>query len=394
MILDDLHWATAETIAVLREAAACVKDCPLLVVASFRDDESPGLPQRIPAATLLKLPRLDVEAIRDLSASMLGPAGTQPQVLELLARESEGNAFFMIEVVRTLADDAGSLDAVGRRTLPREMFAKGIQAVVKRRLERVPEEALALLKLAAVAGRKLDTQVLSKIEPRLEPWLHACKDAAILDVSDVVWQFAHDKLREQILRMLVPKERQDLHRQIGQAIERVYGQAGTHSGALGYHFDEAGDLTKAGRYLAQAGAEAIVRGGLQQAILLLERAAELQRRAAVPAMAQAITLRRLSRALLAVGRGDDCLARAREALALLGQPIPSPGPRRWWALLSEATLEARYRFAGPIPESDPQCQAVHQELLRILYVTVGFPSKQALRAPLEPGPPSRHKMRG
>ena len=73
---------------------------------------------------------------------------------------------------------------------------------VQRRLERVPIDARPLLRLAAVAGRELDLDVLRALdtgETSLERWLDTCSSAAVLDVQEDRWRFAHDKLRENLL---------------------------------------------------------------------------------------------------------------------------------------------------------------------------------------------------
>ena len=62
--------------------------------------------------------------------------------LQLLQRETEGNTFFIVEVIRALAEEAGQLDLVSGMSLPRTIFAGGIQAVINRRLQRVPVHAI------------------------------------------------------------------------------------------------------------------------------------------------------------------------------------------------------------------------------------------------------------
>src|SRR5579864_9198264 len=102
---------------------------------------------------VIKLERLTGEGIAQLGVSMLGDAGRRPEVLELLKKETEGNVFFLVEVVRALAEQAGRLSDIGQATLPRHVFAGGVQLVIEQRLKRVPDNARPLLNLAAVAGR-------------------------------------------------------------------------------------------------------------------------------------------------------------------------------------------------------------------------------------------------
>ncbi|MCZ7542012.1 MAG: AAA family ATPase [Anaerolineae bacterium] len=181
LLLEDLQWSV-ESLEPLRQLNLIKDELPLLIVCSYRDDERPTLPDELPSMQKLKLERLDTESIAELSVSMLGEAGRRPQVLDLLQRETEGNVFFLVEVVRTLAEEAGSLSDVGRLTLPRHVFAEGIQTVVRRRLQRVPESAKELLKAAAVVGRRLDAKVLEALAPgaNLDAWVTVCANVAVL----------------------------------------------------------------------------------------------------------------------------------------------------------------------------------------------------------------------
>src|SRR5262249_43199459 len=117
LILEDLQWA-AESLDVLKLLGPMVQDLPLLIIGSYRDDERPDLPADLPGMQVIRLERLSGEGIAQLSVSMLGDAGRRPEVLELLKKETEGNVFFLVEVVRALAEQAGRLTEIGRATLP------------------------------------------------------------------------------------------------------------------------------------------------------------------------------------------------------------------------------------------------------------------------------------
>jgi hypothetical protein len=94
---------------VARSAA----DLRVVLLGSFRTDEAPRLRESIQAAHLLRLGRLDADAIVRLGRMMIGEAGAQPEVTALLIRESEGIPLFVVEIVRMLAESAGTLDAIG-----------------------------------------------------------------------------------------------------------------------------------------------------------------------------------------------------------------------------------------------------------------------------------------
>lgn len=254
LLLEDLHWG-AESLVILRRLSQVAPSLPLLIVGSYREEERPNLIDEVLYMRHMRLERLKLGEIADLTASMLGEqAGRQGEILELLQRETEGNIYFMVEVVRALAEEAGQLSAIASHSLPAHVISGGIQSVVMRRLDRVPEEALPLLRLAAIQGRELDIPVLLALhsQENFDEWLLTCEMAIILEIIDGRWQFAHDKLREGIISQLTPEERHEHHRLIAEAIENCYPDDNSRYNLLHYHYKEAGDETRATHYASLA----------------------------------------------------------------------------------------------------------------------------------------------
>ncbi|MDX2161775.1 MAG: BREX system ATP-binding domain-containing protein [bacterium] len=293
LILEDLQWAGAESIALLAGIARIVPDLPILIVATYRDDEAPDMPDALPDMRTIRLGRLDKHGIVELSTSILGAAGRTPTVIEFLERETEGNAFFVVEVIRALGEEAGDLDQIGQSALPESVSAGGIRRIVSRRLERLPASARPLLELAAVIGRQIDPAIVQRAAQHALPgadvaaWLSACAEAAVLEVQDGEWRFAHDKLREGVLNQLSSSAKARLHRAAAAALEWCYGESGQPddgSALLAYHWGAADDEERERHYLALAADRARERGAYHQAQAFGERALWLtqKRRAALP----------------------------------------------------------------------------------------------------------------
>jgi tetratricopeptide (TPR) repeat protein len=283
LLLEDLHWAD-ESLEPLRLLNRLVADLPLLIVGSYRDDERPTLPDDLPTMRVLKLPRLNDYGIRELSYSMLGESGRQTNVVDLLKRETEGNVYFLIEVVRTLAEEAGTLNQIGYMTLPGRVFANGIRSVVSRRLERLPAWGLPLLELMAITGRYIDLPILTYLANQQNPpvaldqWLTICNNSAILELHNERWQFAHDKLREVLLESILPIQKAAYHQQVADTIETIYRaneDLPTHYSNLAQHYGKAGNLVKERHYCRLAAERAVARFASIEANLLLNRALEL-----------------------------------------------------------------------------------------------------------------------
>ncbi|RMG69472.1 MAG: hypothetical protein D6711_19300 [Chloroflexi bacterium] len=284
LILEDLHW-TFESLRVLQILSKLVERLPILIVASYRDDERPELPAEVSNMRHIKLKRLDESSIAALSRAILGESGVQPHVLELLQRETEGNVFFLVEVVRTLAEEAGSLDTIGNITLPPSVFSGSVREIVLRRLSRLPQTDLPLLRYAAVAGRWLDLSLLTHILETMHPaennsytalleWLVRCGDAAVLDVRDDQWRFAHDRLREAIIQEMPESDRKHAHHVVAQAIEAVYPGDEAYLLTLLEHWYQAGDVVKEATYAIRAGERFYDAGMYPQARATLERTLE------------------------------------------------------------------------------------------------------------------------
>lgn len=223
VILEDLQWVE-ESLTVLTALVNVAPQLRLMMVGSYRSDERPDLPEMFPSAQSVMLTRLSEGEITHLAGMMLGDNGRAPEVIDLIQRETEGNAFFIVEVVRALAEDAGSLAKIGSRTLPASVIAGGIRDIIQRRLHRVPPQAYDLLKRAAVAGRDIYVAALQHLRngDDLTPWLQICANAAVLEIIDGRWRFAHDKLRETLLATLSGEEKRDLNREIAGAFEAAY----------------------------------------------------------------------------------------------------------------------------------------------------------------------------
>jgi len=257
LILEDLHWGRSESLALLAQVAAAATALPLLIVGTYRSDESPGLPKTLPSFRPMQLQRLQRRDIEQLSESMLGPIGQRPQLVDYLVRQTEGNVFFAVEIVRALAENAGELEGIGRGELPENVLTVGIGQIIERRVDHVSTQYRPLLEFSATLGRVIDLAALQHVFPKmpLRDFLLECSNVAVLESQGSDWRFAHDKLRESILQRLEPSRRAQLHLLAAETLESLYSGKARESfaAALGYHYRQARVLDKALRYYLQAG---------------------------------------------------------------------------------------------------------------------------------------------
>lgn len=276
LLLEDLQWAD-ESLSVLERLLEITEDHPLMIVGTYRSDENPDLPNQLSDMTHVLLNRLSSEAIAEISGAMLGETGERPDVLQLLQNETEGNVYFLIEVIRVLAEEAGNLDLIEMMELPAKVAAGGIQEVMMRRLNRVPDHVFELLQLAALAGRELDLKLLQNAFPyiTLDSWLAICTNCAVLESTAEQWRFSHDKLRETVNNTIPTAKRPDLHAQIAAALEQSYPHAPERAGEIAYHWRMAGNTAQERRYQREAGFYTLRMSALAEAVEHLSRALAL-----------------------------------------------------------------------------------------------------------------------
>ena len=274
LLLEDLQWAH-ESLVPFKQMLRIIEQLPrVIVLATYRNDERPHLPEELRGVQVLTLDRLNKDNIEELSQAILGEQANTPQIVSLLAQETEGNTFFIVEVMRALAEEAGQLDKIGNMTLPTGVFTAGMQRLLQRRLQKVSATDQGLLHLAAISGRQLDLPVLQRLAPYedVEDWIQRTAETAVLTVRDNQWRFAHDKLREGVLDTLTEVEAVDLHAQVAQAIEQVYPDDINQAAILVHHWHKAGNQAKERQYAQLAGEHAQQRYANNEAIEYLTRA--------------------------------------------------------------------------------------------------------------------------
>lgn len=218
--LDDLHWADAASLRLLRFAAQHTWSERVLLIGAYRDVEveAPKHPLRalmVPLsvkATTVTLTGLGRDEVAELMARTTGKAPA-PALAEEVHRRTGGNPFFVEQTAR-LWHSGGSLLAV----------APGVRDALDRRLALLPEDVTALLATAAVLGREFPRQVLVAAsgtpDAGVDRLLAQAEEARLVAVRGVGrYGFAHDLVREALHDGLPERTRQELHAAVVRAAE-------------------------------------------------------------------------------------------------------------------------------------------------------------------------------
>lgn len=288
IVLDDLHWADTPSLLLLQFLARAMERARLLVVATFRDT---ALPRRF-GSVLGALAREPV--VRRIGLEGLGPrevgrfvgqVAGEPCSPEWVARihaMTEGNPFFLGEIVRVLVEEGRLAQDPDAEAVP---LPRELREAVGRRLAGLSDPCHQALTVASVLGRDFSTPVLSvalaKGLDRLLDVLHEAVTAGLLveqPGSAGRYAFAHALIRETLYEDLPTPDRVRMHLRVGEAMEAVHGhQPGPHLAELSHHFCEgaaAGDPNKAVEYSVAAAHRASSSLAYEDAARHYERALE------------------------------------------------------------------------------------------------------------------------
>jgi eukaryotic-like serine/threonine-protein kinase len=272
LVLDDLHAADTPSLLLLQFLAAELTDARLLVLGAYRDVDPTlhdplssalaGL-ARLPVTRMLALSRLDR---REVAKFIGGSTGVDPAeaLVAAMYEETEGNPLFLGELVRLLVLE-GKLADIARAPFPRREIPHGIRAVIDHRLRRLSAECRSVLTLAAVVGREFSLEVLGVVSGSSPGGILGLLDDAITErvatpVAPGRLRFSHALIRDVLYEELQHSRRVWLHREIGEALERVYQEPEPHLTELAHHFVLAaptGDVEKAIDYARRAGERAV-----------------------------------------------------------------------------------------------------------------------------------------
>ena len=292
LVLDDLQWADAPSLLLLQFLAHELRDVRILLLGTYREVEvrqAPAVAEILGALGRdghhVPLRGLGEEEVRRFLEETIGRSPA-PVLVRAVHRETEGNPFFVDEIVRLLVAER----ALERHEDPspgRFPVPQGVREAIRRRLAPLPPPAREALALASVVGREFDLAILHRacgLDPEalletLGPAL--AREIVVREPGRVGrYRFAHALIRETLYEELGPAERIRLHGQIGEVLEEVHRTDPTpHLTALAHHFLEAAPArgadkalvysTRAGRHAAASLAYEAAAAHFQSALEVL-----------------------------------------------------------------------------------------------------------------------------
>lgn len=324
LAIEDIQWADASSVALTRDIGQSMKDDRLVLFVTGRS-EALGRVEQIfesipePQRRIITLDALDEASVGSLVDNLL--SGTADSALvTLLAERTGGNPFFLEETVRSLRDTGVLVRRNGTWTMAPgwqpSSVPPTVEGVISARLDLLPRSDVAVLQVASVVGRRVRLPLLRAVTQEvanLNGTVMRLVEGRFLDRAEndpeeaVV--FHHALTSEVAYNRMLRRQRRDLHRQVAEAAEQIYGAGDDVIDLLARHLylGEAGE--KALDYLVRAAERAKHLFANQEAILHLTHAAEVAR-------SEAELSRRLSQVLSDLAQLEERCGNYEDALRL------------------------------------------------------------------------------
>jgi ABC-type oligopeptide transport system substrate-binding subunit len=283
--LEDLHWADATSLQLLERLMGDTEVAALVLVLTSRPERDHGswrlkedAQRELPHRTVeVALDALSGDAGRELLHALVGTETLPVEMERRILASSEGNPFFLEELVRSLADAGALVGEAGSWRFDHAVDVEvppTVEKVILARIDRLEPGPRSALMAASVLGRQFGLPLLEAVTGGDGAVQRSLTDLQRLDLvresrrwPEPEYRFKHALIQEAAYRTLVTDERTRLHRKAADWLESMYeGRADEVAGLLAHHWLAAEDEDKAATYLARAGDRARQEYGLDEAI--------------------------------------------------------------------------------------------------------------------------------
>jgi len=348
LIFEDLQWLDSETNAFLNIFVDYVPDARIVLLVNYRPEHTHDWGAR-PHYTQLLLEPLGTAEAQGLLTALLGDDRSLVSLKRLILDKTEGNPFFMEEVVQTLVEEGALLGHPGCYRIEAAPtllhIPTTVQGVLAARIDRLPFTHKELLQTLAVIGKDFPLTLVQHItalaDDKLRPLLSDLQAADFIyqrpAYPEIEYAFKHALTQEVAGNSLLTERRSALHERTAQAMETLFpSRLKDYCSELAHHYSHSGNIPKAVEYLHCAGQQALQRSALTEAI------------------------RQLSTAIELLMQTPDSPERAREELTLrltLGPALTSARGQ------ASPEVEANYKCALALCEQEGEAQYIFPALL-------------------------------
>lgn len=264
LVVEDLHWVDPGSEAMLAQLVGAIEGTNTLAVVNFRPEYTPGWAGQGSYRELPLEPLTSVDT-RELLRDLAGEDPSLDGLDEPIHARTQGNPFFIEEIVRELAESDYLDGERGAYRLLRPIEDAGVpvtvQAVLAARIDRLSPEAKQLLQVASVVGREMGIRALrltAAIEPkRMDAVLCELVEAGFVYEAELyperLLAFRHPLTREVAYGTQLAERRAATHAAAAQAlIELECERHDELAGLIAHHLDEGREQREAARWYARA----------------------------------------------------------------------------------------------------------------------------------------------
>jgi tetratricopeptide (TPR) repeat protein len=292
LFIDDLHWADHGTIALLHYLLRRLRQDRVLVLAAYREVEldrsrplSDALVEWNRERLALRIPigRLPLDGTCDMLCGLLGLENVSDEFAQLIQRETEGNPFFVEEVIKSLIEQGQIYRSDGhwaRKEIAELTVPQSVREAIGRRLSRLSKSCIDVLHTAAALGKTFEFgELIASAAAPENQVLDALDEASgaqlIRSDRDESFVFTHDKIREVLYEEMNPIRRRRLHQRIGESLLSLHANTiDLHVADLAHHFSESGDCERTIQFGVRAAQQAAAVFARDEALAYYERALE------------------------------------------------------------------------------------------------------------------------
>ncbi len=285
-IFEDMHWADATSLELLKQIAERLARLPILMLITSRPGHEPAW-ANLPNVSTFSLGRLDQTHVQMIVQQVTGGRALPSDVMDEIITKTDGVPLFVEELTKTVLE-TGILVEGGdgyrlERPLPLQAIPETLHDSLMARLDRLsPVKEIA--QIGAAIGREFSYDLLSVVSGRDGPTLN---DAlAQLEEAELVFRsgeppattysFKHALVRDTAYESLLKSRRQVLHRRIAETLcDRFPVAAQSEPGVVAHHFTQGGLAELAAEWWAKAGEQAHGRAAYVEAAAHLTKALTL-----------------------------------------------------------------------------------------------------------------------
>ena len=364
VIFEDLHWIDAETQELLDLLVDSVASARILMLVNYRPEYHHEWGNRT-CYTQLRLDPLGGQSADEMLHALLGGDASLQSLKRLIIEKTQGNPFFMEEIVRALVEQ-GVLVRNGATRLTKPLteihVPPTVHGILASRIDALPASQKDLLQTLAVIGKDFPLNLVRHItaspDDRLEPMLKGLQAGEFIyeqpALGEAEYTFKHALTQEVAYNSVLMERRRLLHERTGEAIEALFkDRIDDHLAELAHHYSRTANTRKAVEYLFRAGSQAAARSAHSEAVTRLSSALEFLKHLPDDAerARQELSVQSVLGHSLGTVKGwaaaelEPVYARARELCAQIRDPalafraLYGQWIMRWWKLETDKAME-------------------------------------------------------